>query len=135
VLYGRITLDVSFQDVRVSTASMDSIIGVAFRVAVLVEKSFHPMQVESFEVQTAQRYVENLIIDFAADALHIDNTPATKAAILAPDVLRGVQFVFEFSEGCEGDINVMSFEWKSKAISEPYHQQYTDWLTRNVFPN
>jgi hypothetical protein len=42
VLDGRITLDVSFQDVRVSTASMDSIIGAAFRVAVLVEKSFHP---------------------------------------------------------------------------------------------
>jgi hypothetical protein len=42
VLYGRVTLDVSFQDVRVSTASMDSIIGVAFRVAVLVEKSIPP---------------------------------------------------------------------------------------------
>jgi hypothetical protein len=27
----------------------------------------------------------------------------------------------------------VSFEWKSKAISEPYHQQYTDWLTRHVF--
>jgi hypothetical protein len=91
------------------------------------------MRAESFEVQTAQRYVENLIIDFAADALHIDNTPATKAAILAPDILRGARFVFEISEGCEGDINVVSFEWKSKAISEPYHQQYTDWLTRHVF--
>jgi hypothetical protein len=42
VLYGRITLDVSFQDARVSTASMDLIIGAAFRLAVLVEKSFHP---------------------------------------------------------------------------------------------
>jgi hypothetical protein len=30
-------VDVSFQDVRVSTASMDSIIGAAFRMAVLVE--------------------------------------------------------------------------------------------------
>jgi hypothetical protein len=29
------------------------------------------MQAESFEVHTAQRYVENLIVDFAADALHI----------------------------------------------------------------
>jgi hypothetical protein len=28
---------------------------------------------------------------------------------------------------------LVSFEWKSKAISEPYHQQYTDWLTRHVF--
>jgi hypothetical protein len=73
--------------------------------------------------------VENLIIDFAADALHIDNTPGIKAAILAPSVLRGARFVFEISEGCEGYINVVSFEWKSKAISEPYHQQYTDWLT------
>jgi hypothetical protein len=63
--------------------------------------------------------------------LHIDDTPATKAAILAPSVLRGAQFVFEISEGCEGDINVVSFE--SKAISELYHQQYTDWLTRHVF--
>jgi hypothetical protein len=79
--------------------------------------------------------VENLIIDFAADALHIDNTPAIKAAILAPRVLRGAQFVFEISEGCEGDTNVVSFEWKSKAISEPYHQQYTDWLTQHFFPN
>jgi hypothetical protein len=87
------------------------------------------MRAESFEVQTAQRCVENLIIDFAADALHIDDTPAT----LAPSVLRGAQFVFEISEGCEGDINVVSFEWKSKAIAEPYHQQYTDWLTRHVF--
>jgi hypothetical protein len=26
----------------------------------------------------------------------------------------------------------VSFEWKSKAISEPYHQQYTDWLTRHI---
>jgi hypothetical protein len=43
VLYGRITVDVSFQDVRVSTASMDSIIGAAFRVAVLVKKSFHTL--------------------------------------------------------------------------------------------
>jgi hypothetical protein len=93
------------------------------------------MQAERFKVQTAQRYVENLIIDFAADALHIDNTPASKAAILAPGVLRAAQFVFEISEGCEGDINVVSFEWKSKAISEPYHQQYTDWLTRHVFSN
>jgi hypothetical protein len=91
------------------------------------------MRAESFEVQTAQRYVENLIIDFAADALHIDDTPATKAAILAPSVLRGARFVFEISKGCEGDINVVLFEWKSKAISEPYHQQYTDWLTRHVF--
>jgi hypothetical protein len=32
------------------------------------------MRAESFEVQTAQRYVENLIIDFAADALHIGNS-------------------------------------------------------------
>jgi hypothetical protein len=57
------------------------------------------MQAESSEVQTAQRYVENLIIDFAADALHIDDThPATKAAILAPSVLRGARFVFEISE-------------------------------------
>jgi hypothetical protein len=47
------------------------------------------MQAESFEVQTAQGYVENLIIDFAADVLHIDDTPATKAAICAPYVLRG----------------------------------------------
>jgi hypothetical protein len=91
------------------------------------------MRAESFEVQTAQRYVENLIIDFAADALHIDNTPASKAAIFAPSVLRGARFVFEISEGCKGDINVVSFEWKSKAISEPYHQQYTDWPTRHVF--
>jgi hypothetical protein len=51
------------------------------------------MRAESFEVQTAQRYVENLIIDFAADALHIDDTPATKAAIFAPDVLRGARFL------------------------------------------
>jgi hypothetical protein len=91
------------------------------------------IRAESFEVQTAQRYVENLIIDFAADALHIDDTPATKAAILAPSVLRSAQFVFEISEGCKGDVNAVSFEWKSKAISEPYHQQYTDWLTRHVF--
>jgi hypothetical protein len=48
------------------------------------------MLAESFEVQTAQRYVENLIIYFAADALHIDDTPASKAAIFAPIiVLRG----------------------------------------------
>jgi hypothetical protein len=67
--------------------------------------------------------VENLIIDFAADALHIDDTPASKAAIFALDVLRGARFVFEISEGCEGDINVVPFERKSKAISEPYHQQ------------
>jgi hypothetical protein len=87
------------------------------------------MRAESFEVQTAQRYVESLIIDFAADALHIDNTPASKAAIFALDDLRGARFVFEISEGCKGDINVVSFEWKSKAISQPYHQQYTDWLT------
>jgi hypothetical protein len=207
VLYGRITLDVSFQDVRVSTASMDSIIGAAFRVmAALVEKILHPssrsraitfghpefvqmhcetkpwewfqvsqtpptvslfgehgglwcycqnvdsgppesnhkpnpkapsqhtqMQAESFEIQTAQRYVENIVIDFAADALHIDDSPASKAGIFAPSVLRDAQFVFEIAEGCEGDINVVSFEWKSKAISEPYHQPYTDWLTRHVF--
>ncbi len=91
------------------------------------------MRAESFEVQTAKRYVENLIIDFAADALHIDDTPAAKSAIFAPDLLRGARFVFEVSEGCEGDVNVVSFEWKSKAISEPYNQQYTDWLTRHVF--
>jgi hypothetical protein len=94
------------------------------------------MRAESFEVQTAQRYVENLIIDFAADALHKDDTPSAKAAILAPRVLRGARSVFEISEGCEGDINVVSFEWKSKeAISEPHHQQYTDWLTDMFFPN
>jgi hypothetical protein len=91
------------------------------------------MRAENFEVQTAQGYVENLIIDFAADALHIDDTPATKPAIFAPSVLRGARFVFEISEGWEGDINAVSFEWKSKAISEPHHQQYTDWLTRHVF--
>jgi hypothetical protein len=91
------------------------------------------MRAESFEVQTAKRYVENLIIDFAADALHIDDTPAVKPAIFAPDLLRGARFVFEVSEGCEGNVNVVSFEWKSKAISEPYNQQYTDWLTRHVF--
>jgi hypothetical protein len=63
------------------------------------------MRAESFEVQTVQRYVENLIIDFAVDALHIDDTPTTKAAIFAPDVLvRSARFVFEISEGCEGDI-------------------------------
>jgi hypothetical protein len=43
VLSGRITFDVSFQDVGDSTASMDSIVGAAFRVAVLVEESFHPL--------------------------------------------------------------------------------------------
>jgi hypothetical protein len=91
------------------------------------------MRAERFEVQTAQRYVENLIIDFATDALHIDNTHASKAAIFAADVLRGARFVFEISEGCKGDINVVSFESKSKAISEPYHQEYTEWLTRHVF--
>jgi hypothetical protein len=92
------------------------------------------MRAESFEVQTAQRYVENLIIDFAADALHIDNTPACKAATLAPNVLRGARFEFEVSEGFgDDDVCVVSFEWKSKAISEPYHQQYTDWLTHHVF--
>jgi hypothetical protein len=53
--------------------------------------------------------VKNLIIDFAADALHIDNTPASKAAIFAPTVLRNARFVFEISEGCEGNINVVSF--------------------------
>ena len=92
-------------------------------------------QAESFEVQTVQWYIENLIIDFAADALHIDNTPATIAAIFVPDLLRGARFVFEVSEGYKGDINVVSFEWKSKAISEPYHQQYTDWLPGMFFPN
>jgi hypothetical protein len=80
------------------------------------------MRAESFEVQTAQRHVENLIIDFAADILRIDDTPASKAAIFASSVLRGARFVFEISEGCKGDINVVSFEWKSKAISEPYHE-------------
>jgi hypothetical protein len=91
------------------------------------------MQAQSFEVQTAQGYVENLIIDFAADALHIEETPAAKPTIFAPAVLRGDRFVFEVSEGCEGDINVVSFEWKSKAISERYNRQYTDWLTQHVF--
>jgi hypothetical protein len=57
------------------------------------------MRADSFEVQTTQRYVENLIIDFAADALHIDDTPASKPVIFAPDGLRGARFVFEISEG------------------------------------
>ncbi len=91
------------------------------------------MRAESFEVQTAQRYVENLIIDFAADALQIDTNAVPKSAVVTPDLFRGARFVFEVSEGCEGDTNVVSFEWKSKSISEPYHQQYTDWLTRHVF--
>jgi hypothetical protein len=94
------------------------------------------MRAESFEVQTAQRYVENLIIDFTVDALHIVDTPASKAAIFAPDVLRGARFVFEISEGWKGDINVVLFEWKSKAISEPYHQQFKlTGLPDMFFPN
>jgi hypothetical protein len=67
----------------------------------------HMRAAECFEVQTAQRYVLNLSIDFAADGLHIDNTPASKAAIFAPDIFRGARFVFEISEGCKGDINVV----------------------------
>ena len=90
------------------------------------------MRAESFEVQTAQRYVENLIVDFAAESLNVQPTPV-QPPVVTKNELRGARFVFETSEGCEGDTNVVTFEWKSKAISEPYHQQYTDWLTRHIF--
>ncbi len=91
------------------------------------------MRAESFEVQTAQRYVENLIIDFASDALHVDQARITNGCPASPDVLRGARFSFEIDEGCDGDRNAVAFQWTSKSISEPYHQQYTDWLTRHIF--
>jgi hypothetical protein len=47
------------------------------------------MQAESFEVQTAQPYIKNLIIGFAANALHVDHGPITKGSPVRTDVLRG----------------------------------------------
>ena len=77
------------------------------------------MRAKSFEVQTAQRYVENLIIDFAADALHVHHTPAPPISVTTSDDLRGAQFVFEVDEGCEGDTNAVTFEWNSKLSPSP----------------
>jgi hypothetical protein len=91
------------------------------------------MRAESFEVQTAQRYVENLIIDFAADALHVDHGPVTNGGPASTEVLRGARFTFEIQEGPGGDLNVVHFGWNSKSITQPYPQQYTDWLTRHIF--
>jgi hypothetical protein len=90
------------------------------------------MQAESFEVQTAQCYVENLIIDFAWDALHADHGPITKGSPVSTDVLRDAWFTFKINKGCKGELNVVSFQWTSKSISQPYQQQYTDWLTRHI---
>jgi hypothetical protein len=87
---------------------------------------------ESFEVQTDQRYVENLNIDFAANALDIDHGLITKSCPVSTNVLRGALFTFEINQESEGKMNVVSFGWNSKSICQTYHQQYMDWLTRHI---
>jgi hypothetical protein len=89
------------------------------------------IRVESFEVQTAQRYVKNLIIGFASKALHVDHSPIAKVFPATTDVLRGTRFSFGIDEGCDGERNTIAFQWTSKSITEPYHQQYIDWITRH----
>jgi hypothetical protein len=93
------------------------------------------MRAASFKVQTAHRYVKKLIIDFAADALHIDDTPASKAAIFAPSVLRGAPFLFEISEGCEVDINVVRLKGNPKPSQNPITNSILTGLPDLFFPN
>jgi hypothetical protein len=80
------------------------------------------MGAESFEVQTAQRYADNHIIDFTSDALHVNRAPITQGCPVSKDVLRGARLTFNINKGPEGNLNAVSFQRTSKSISQPYPQ-------------
>jgi hypothetical protein len=93
------------------------------------------MRAESFEVQTAQRYVKKLIIDFAADALHIDDTPATKAAIFAPSVLMGARFFFKFLKDAKVISMLCHLNGNPKPSQNPITNSILTGLPDMFFPN
>jgi hypothetical protein len=94
------------------------------------------MRAEVVEIQTALRYIENLYINWASDALDGKTNDAQMApnpTDNAAEGLKGARFVFTIDAGPTGVNNVVGFKWKSKDMHKLYPMQYTHWLTRHLF--
>ena len=95
------------------------------------------MRAETVEEQTANRYIENLIINWASDVFDIVVRGSLKAVVKSKPQsglgLKGARFLFTITEGTKGHNNAVGFQWLSRDIHQAYPRRYSDWLTCHLF--
>ena len=92
------------------------------------------LRAEAIEVQTAHRYIENLVMEYAATQLDINTDSIPLSCTTASSVLlRGAHFYFDLQAGPMGVANKVTFGWKSNTLEAAYPIQYMQWLTRHLF--
>ena len=87
---------------------------------------------ETIELQTARRYIDNLIIDKAKSAMNA-KYPCTVSPPKTPTLV-GAKYTLELHSGDDDDILPdASIVWdKHHRIETSYHPQFLEWLCSNV---
>ena len=95
------------------------------------------MQAEGFELQTSNQYVQDLILETAADYILPMDKSCLKAKIIPKKEphLQGAKFTIKFGdETITGDMNpLVKLEWdKSHIVASSYPAGHITWLCNNI---
>ena len=104
------------------------------KINVKKPSSHTQMRAACLEIQTANRYFEQLVIDHASNELFCECLK-TDQILEDPTIIStgGSTFTITLNENISGDVNNINFEWGTRnKVSKYYGMQYINWIGKHL---